>query len=1005
MLPRARRRLLVCVAVLLAAAAAGVGIRHGRPSAGALRIGAWRGTRQIEARVSGAAWAPFKAPEAARPQEASATRGDALFEQQQRRGVLELLAGDPRQAIAALEKASAANEPAVWSDLGAAYYETALRRDAPELLANALTATDQALALDTERAEALFNRALILERLGFRTDARVAWSRYLTSDDGSGWAAEARTHREALAPDRPFADVLAAEYDRIASDLAAAAAFDARDPFAARGQCLIEVLGRWAHAVQRHDERDAARHLAVARQLGHVIARRGDATIERAVAGIDGATGERRALLANAHAEFQEAMQVGQELRLTKAEPMLRHAAAAFRQAGSPAAVPAALWAANCLYEHGRRQEAEAQIEELLANTPAELAAYRAFMIWQLANARNARGEWGAAIERFEESAALFEKIGETGNVANVRRILAGIYDRIGDPESAWRNRLASLDGQGIRSNEVEERAVWSVIEAAIMRRDWRAASSFLKLYVPVVRRLRNDIELANALLLRAVVRDRLGDDAGVREDMAEARRVTSLVDDAPYREMLRASDEESTAMLRSTPAAAADALLTRAIEYETATNHLRAVPRLLWLRARARRRMENVSGARDDVMRGIEELEKRRESLPAGEARWGAFHSAEELFDEGIDLAMSAGDAEGAFRIAEQARGRALLESYGAPARLALRDLPPRTVVIEYAALDASLIIFAVDSSGVHGVRVEIARDAVGDEIATFTRALRSGEPEQAKRAGAALYARLIEPVASRIAGAETLVFVPDAVTSTLPFGALADPRGAYLIQQHAIVFAPSASAFAVADARRRRTGAPRSALLVSASGAVGEGGALRFVEREADRIARSYRAAFRIFENGSQFDELTERAPNADVIHFGGHAVGDPRGYEPASIMLRKGDVAVRVGVAEIAKLRLERTSVVVLAGCGTARGERRAAEGVISVAHGFLCAGVPSAVATLWPIADEDAAIFFPRLHQKLAAGMPPAAALRATQLECIQRGDVPPSLWAAVQDIGS
>jgi CHAT domain-containing protein len=109
--------------------------------------------------------------------------------------------------------------------------------------------------------------------------------------------------------------------------------------------------------------------------------------------------------------------------------------------------------------------------------------------------------------------------------------------------------------------------------------------------------------------------------------------------------------------------------------------------------------------------------------------------------------------------------------------------------------------------------------------------------------------------------------------------------------------------------------------------------------------------------------------------------------------------------VRVEEIATMRLRRTSVVVLAGCNTARGTRRGPEGIISVAHGFLTAGAPSVIATLWPIDDNGAAAFFPRVHANLAAGMSPAEALRSVQLECIRNGTTPLSLWAAVQVIGS
>ena len=96
---------------------------------------------------------------------------------------------------------------------------------------------------------------------------------------------------------------------------------------------------------------------------------------------------------------------------------------------------------------------------------------------------------------------------------------------------------------------------------------------------------------------------------------------------------------------------------------------------------------------------------------------------------------------------------------------------------------------------------------------------------------------------------------------------------------------------------------------------------------------------------------------------------------------------------------------TRVVVLAACSSARGEERAGEGGISVARAFLAAGVPNVIATLWPIDDAAAADFFPRVHRHLAAGVAPAEALRAAQLECIQRREAPLGIWAAVQILGS
>ncbi|HEY0371480.1 MAG TPA: hypothetical protein VGD79_05740, partial [Thermoanaerobaculia bacterium] len=231
---RAHAPLVLSWAPLMAVVAAGLWFlsSHSKPvptkvSAASLVPSSMR-TRPVEARLSGLPWAPYvsKAPH---DSNAARTRGESAdVAQQQRQGLVELLVGNPRNAVATLERASASNDAGVWSDLAAAYYEAAVRHDAPEFLANALSAADRALAVDPKHGEALFNRALILERIGLRTDAHAAWLHYLATDTATGWIDEGRKHRDALLPERPFLEVLDESYDRIGSDPVAAAALYAR---------------------------------------------------------------------------------------------------------------------------------------------------------------------------------------------------------------------------------------------------------------------------------------------------------------------------------------------------------------------------------------------------------------------------------------------------------------------------------------------------------------------------------------------------------------------------------------------------------------------------------------------------------------------------------------------------------------------------------------------------------------------------------------------------------
>jgi tetratricopeptide (TPR) repeat protein len=61
-----------------------------------------------------------------------------------------------------------------------------------------LATANRALEIDRLMPEALFNRALALQMLGMADDARTAWQSYLTIDDRSGWADEARARLRIL---------------------------------------------------------------------------------------------------------------------------------------------------------------------------------------------------------------------------------------------------------------------------------------------------------------------------------------------------------------------------------------------------------------------------------------------------------------------------------------------------------------------------------------------------------------------------------------------------------------------------------------------------------------------------------------------------------------------------------------------------------------------------------------------------------------------------------------
>ncbi|MCI0389801.1 MAG: tetratricopeptide repeat protein [Acidobacteria bacterium] len=101
------------------------------------------------------------------------------------------------------------------------------------------------------------------------------------------------------------------------------------------------------------------------------------------------------------------------------------------------------------------------------------------------------------------------------------------------------------------------------------------------------------------------------------------------------------------------------------------------------------------------------------------------------------------------------------------------------------------------------------------------------------------------------------------------------------------------------------------------------------------------------------------------------------------------------------EIYNLKLPVADLIVLSACQTGLGKEVRGEGVVGLTRGFMYAGAPRVVVSLWNVNDRATADLMKRFYQgMLVKGLRPAAALRAAQIELLKLPEWrAPYYWAA------
>ncbi|MBW4576247.1 MAG: tetratricopeptide repeat protein [Aphanothece sp. CMT-3BRIN-NPC111] len=639
------------------------------------------------------------------------------------------------------------------------------------------------------------------------------------------------------------------------------------------------------------------------------------------------------------------------------------------------------------------------QLFSAMKNRSGEAAA-----IGLTGRAYKAMGDYQKALDSFNQSLPLFRAVGSRFGEATALDKIGSVYDSLGQHQQAinsYNQALSLWRVTGDRASEAE--TLYNIADVERDRGNLQGALTQIEATLKIIESLRTKVASQE---LRASY-------------FASVQKYYQL-----YTDLLMQ-------LHKNNPSQGYDGKALQASE-----------------RARARTLLEILTEAGADIRQGVDPklLERDRTLQQQINAKAERQQQLIAANNEAQATAIKTEiDALSRQYQEVQAQIRATSPRYAAltqPQPLTLSEiqqqvLDDNTLLLEYSLGEERSYLWAVTKTGI--TSYELPKRA---DIEAAARRFRDSltvpwlrtSPAKVAEASAALSQLLLQPVASQL-GQKRLLIVADGALQYVPFTALSVPgtptqggANVPLVRQHEIITLPSASTLAVLrhELAGRKPAAKTVAVLADpvftssderVKGKPSPTSNSQLLTSQLDRSARESGVKFkRLPFTRQEAEQILALAPPAEreqalnfaanratatspqlsqyrIVHFATHGILNSSHPELSGVVLSLVD---EKGTPQNGFLRLQDVfnlklpaELIVLSACQTGLGQDIKGEGLVGLTRGFMYAGAPRVVVSLWSVDDQATAELMTRFYRgMLKEGKRPAAALRAAQVEMSQ-----------------
>ncbi len=661
-------------------------------------------------------------------------------------------------------------------------------------------------------------------------------------------------------------------------------------------------------------------------------------------------------------------------------------------------------------------------------------------------------GNYQQAIEQLRKAIAIYEQLNQgtfqfSFHLADNITELSRVYSTLGDHVQAlgYLNQALTI-AKRLPQREVLANVLNSIGVLYLEQEDYDKAGEYLHQSLQIYQALENQSETARVLLNLGVTEQRRGN---IDQALESFRKSLESAMAASNKDVMITAGEGLGAVYRERKEfAAAFRALDRGLLLAKEVEDQMRIAELLWRKAEvfyamgnfdnaaalseeslqlARRlrlpkhsylaatlvgkallKQKQTAQANQMLSEAIEQIEMMRGSVAGQEQeRQLYFEDKVAAYHLMIDLLFGEQRLSEAVLCANRAKGRVLLDVVSdgiraaslAAADLSQMVLDHKTALLEYVVTSERVYLFVLtkrasdQSLDVKAYAIPISQTELSTRVTRFYQMIAANNPGFGL-SSRELYDLLIKPAADELRGKTAICVIPDGVLWNVPFQALQNGTGRYLIENSAISYAPSLGVLKEIR-QRRQPNADSSSLLAFANPVAGSEepfGPLPQAESEVKKLAQFFAPDRRQVFAGAAADERAFRslAASSGIIHFATHGMIYNRQPLYSYLLLSKTDAEDDglLEAREIMKLKL-RADLVVLSACETASGRIGTGEGVIGISWAFFVAGCRATVVSQWKVNSEatsDLMVGFYR-HFKGVRPMTKPNALRLAALKLL------------------